>query len=109
MIHRSGFVNILGNPNVGKSTLMNELVGEKLSVVTNKAQTTRRRILGILNGSDFQMVFSDTPGIVRPAYKLHQAMMRSVRTAFTDADVKKVMQLPPEEEPLYIMPIGRLK
>jgi len=87
MAHRSGFVNIIGNPNVGKSTLMNELVGEKLSVVTSKVQTTRHRILGIVNGEDFQIVFSDTPGIVRPAYKLHQSMMRTVRTAFTDADV----------------------
>ncbi|MBN1158931.1 MAG: GTPase Era [Bacteroidales bacterium] len=87
MRHKSGFVNIIGNPNTGKSTLMNALVGEKLSVVTSKAQTTRHRILGIVNGPDFQIVFSDTPGIVKPAYKLHHAMMKSVRTAFTDADV----------------------
>jgi len=87
MTHKSGFVNILGNPNVGKSTLMNELVGERISIITSKAQTTRHRILGVVNGEDFQMVFSDTPGIVKPVYKLHDSMMRSVRTAFTDADV----------------------
>lgn len=87
MVHKSGFVNIIGNPNVGKSTLMNELTGEKLSVVTNKAQTTRHRILCIMNGEDFQIIFSDTPGIVKPAYKLHHSMMRTVQTAFTDADV----------------------
>jgi GTPase len=84
---KSGFVNIIGNPNVGKSTLMNELVGEKLSIITAKAQTTRHRILGIVNGDAFQIVFSDTPGIVKPVYMLHDSMMRSVRTAFTDADV----------------------
>ncbi|HJZ40303.1 MAG TPA: GTPase Era [Bacteroidales bacterium] len=87
MTYKSGFVNILGNPNVGKSTLMNELVGERISIITSKAQTTRHRILGVVNGEDFQMVFSDTPGIVKPVYKLHDSMMRSVRTAFTDADV----------------------
>jgi len=87
MSFKSGFVNIIGNPNVGKSTLMNELVGEQLSVVNPKAQTTRHRILGIVNGEDFQAVFSDTPGIVKPAYKLHEAMMRFVKTAFSDADI----------------------
>lgn len=87
MTYKSGFVNILGNPNVGKSTLMNELVGERISIITSKAQTTRHRILGVVNGEDFQMVFSDTPGIVKPVYKLHDSMMRSVRTAFTDADI----------------------
>src|SRR3972149_11677742 len=87
MTYKSGFVNILGNPNVGKSTLMNELVGERISIITSKAQTTRHRILGVVNGEDFQMVFSDTPGIVKPVYKLHDSVMRSVRTAFTDADV----------------------
>jgi GTP-binding protein Era len=87
MTHKSGFVNIVGNPNVGKSTLMNELVGEKLSIITSKAQTTRHRILGIVNGENFQLIFSDTPGIVKPVYKLHDSMMRSVRTAFSDADV----------------------
>jgi GTPase len=84
---KSGFVNIIGNPNVGKSTLMNELVGEKLSVITAKAQTTRHRILGIVNGENFQIVFSDTPGIVKPVYKMHESMMRFVRTAISDADV----------------------
>ncbi|RPJ69273.1 MAG: GTPase Era [Alphaproteobacteria bacterium] len=84
---KSGFINILGNPNVGKSTLMNELVGERLSIITSKAQTTRHRILGILNGEDFQMVFSDTPGIVKPVYKLHENMMHLVRSAFSDADI----------------------
>jgi GTPase len=87
MMHKSGFVNIIGNPNVGKSTLMNELVGERLSIITSKAQTTRHRILGIVNGENFQIIFSDTPGIVKPVYKLHDSMMRFVRTAFTDADV----------------------
>ncbi|MFO7371225.1 MAG: GTPase Era [Bacteroidales bacterium] len=86
-MYKSGFVNIIGNPNVGKSTLMNELVGERLSIITSKAQTTRHRILGIVNGSDFQIIFSDTPGIVKPVYKMHENMMRFVRTAITDADV----------------------
>jgi len=87
MAHRSGFVNILGNPNVGKSTVMNSLVGEKLSIITSKAQTTRHRILGIVNGDDFQIVYSDTPGILKPKYKLHEAMMSYVNIALTDADV----------------------
>lgn len=87
MSHRSGFVNILGNPNVGKSTIMNALVGEKLSIVTSKAQTTRHRILGIVNGDDFQIVYSDTPGIIRPRYKLQESMMNFVNTALTDADI----------------------
>lgn len=85
--HRSGFVNIIGNPNVGKSTLMNAWVGEKLSIITSKAQTTRHRILGIVNGDDFQMILSDTPGIIKPAYQLQNAMMQFVSTAFEDADV----------------------
>jgi len=87
MNHRSGFVNILGNPNVGKSTIMNALVGEKLSIITSKAQTTRHRIMGIVSGEDFQIVYSDTPGIVRPKYQLHQSMMNFVKTALTDADI----------------------
>ncbi len=87
MAHKSGFVNILGNPNVGKSTIMNALVGEKLSIITSKSQTTRHRILGIVNGDDFQIVFSDTPGIIKPAYKLQEAMMQSVYTAISDADL----------------------
>jgi GTP-binding protein Era len=86
MKHRSGFVNILGNPNVGKSTIMNALVGEKLSIITSKAQTTRHRIMGIVNGDDFQIVYSDTPGILRPKYKLQEAMMGFVNSALTDAD-----------------------
>ena len=85
--HKSGFVNIIGNPNVGKSTLMNALVGEKLSIVTAKAQTTRHRIMGIVNGEDYQLVFSDTPGILRPSYKLQESMMNFVETAIGDADV----------------------
>jgi len=87
MNHRSGFVNILGNPNVGKSTIMNSLVGEKLSIITSKAQTTRHRIMGIVNGDDFQIVYSDTPGILKPRYKLQEAMMNFVNTALRDADV----------------------
>jgi GTPase len=87
MSHRSGFVNILGNPNVGKSTIMNALVGEKLSIITSKAQTTRHRIMGIVNGDDFQIVYSDTPGILTPKYKLQESMMNYVNIALTDADV----------------------
>jgi GTP-binding protein Era len=84
---KSGFVNIIGNPNVGKSTLMNALVGERLSIITAKMQTTRHRIMGIVNGDDYQIVFSDTPGIIAPHYRLHEAMMNSVNTALTDADI----------------------
>jgi GTPase len=87
MTHKAGFVNIIGNPNVGKSTLMNALSGEKLSIITPKAQTTRHRIMGIVNGEDFQIVYSDTPGIVNPHYKLHQSMMHFVESALLDADV----------------------
>ncbi|MBQ6310916.1 MAG: GTPase Era [Bacteroidales bacterium] len=86
-MNRSGFVNIIGNPNVGKSTLMNALVGEKLSIVTAKAQTTRHRIMGIVNGDDYQIVFSDTPGILKPSYELQEAMMNFVDTAIGDADI----------------------
>jgi GTPase len=86
-MHKAGFVNIIGNPNVGKSTLMNAFVGEKLSIITSKAQTTRHRILGIVNGEDFQMVLSDTPGIIKPAYELQKSMMDFVKSAFEDADV----------------------
>ena len=85
--HKSGFVNIIGKPNVGKSTLMNALVGERISIITSKAQTTRHRIMGILNGDNFQIVYSDTPGILDPKYKLHDSMMEFVNTAFTDADI----------------------
>ena len=87
MSHRSGFVNILGNPNVGKSTIMNVLVGEKLSIISPKAQTTRHRIMGIVNGENFQIVYSDTPGILKPRYKLQETMMHSVNSALTDADL----------------------
>ena len=86
-MHKSGFVNIIGNPNVGKSTLMNAFVGEKLSIITSKAQTTRHRILGIVNGDNFQIIFSDTPGIIKPAYRLQTSMMESVNSAFEDADL----------------------
>jgi len=86
MSHRSGFVNILGNPNVGKSTLMNALVGQKLSIISPKAQTTRHRIMGIVNGDNYQIVYSDTPGILKPRYKLQETMMHSVNSALTDAD-----------------------
>ena len=85
--HKAGFVNIIGNPNVGKSTLMNAFVGEKLSIITSKAQTTRHRILGIVNGDDFQIILSDTPGIIKPAYELQSSMMDAVKSAFEDADV----------------------
>ncbi len=85
--HRAGFVNIIGNPNVGKSTLMNALVGEKLSIVTAKAQTTRHRIMGIVNGEDYQIVYSDTPGILKPNYRLQKSMMDFVETAIGDADI----------------------
>ena len=87
MDHRSGFVNIIGNPNVGKSRLMNALVGEKLSIVTAKAQTTRHRIMGIVNGEDWQIVYSDTPGILKPSYRLQQNMMNFVDGAIGDADI----------------------
>ncbi len=86
-MHKAGFVNIIGNPNVGKSTLMNALVGEKLSIITSKAQTTRHRIMGIVNGEDFQIVYTDTPGIVNPHYKLHESMMGFVNSAVQDADL----------------------
>lgn len=85
--HKAGFVNIIGCPNVGKSTLMNALVGERLSIITSKAQTTRHRIMGIVSGDDYQIVFSDTPGIIKPLYKLQEKMMHFVITALTDADV----------------------
>lgn len=87
MKHKAGFVNIIGNPNVGKSTLMNALVGEKLSIITSKAQTTRHRILGIVNDENYQIIFSDTPGIMKPAYELQESMMVFVKAAFDDADI----------------------
>jgi GTP-binding protein Era len=87
MPHKSGFVNIIGNPNVGKSSIMNQMVGEKLSIITPKAQTTRHRILGMVNSDDYQIVYSDTPGILKPNYKLQEKMMRFVGSAFEDADI----------------------
>jgi GTP-binding protein Era len=85
--HKAGFVNILGNPNVGKSTIMNVLVGEKLSIITSKSQTTRHRIMGIVNGEDFQIIYSDTPGIIKPNYKLQESMMKFAHAALVDADI----------------------
>lgn len=87
IVHKSGFVNIIGNPNVGKSTLMNALVGEKLAIITSKVQTTRHRLMGIVNGDNFQIVYSDTPGIVDPYYKLHEYMMKFIESAMLDADI----------------------
>ncbi len=86
-MHKSGYVNIIGNPNVGKSTLMNAMVGERLSIITSKAQTTRHRILGIVNAEEYQIIFSDTPGIIKPAYELQSSMMDFVKSAFEDADI----------------------
>lgn len=86
-MHKAGFVNIVGNPNVGKSTLMNALVGERISIITSKAQTTRHRIMGIVNGDDFQIVYSDTPGVLKPHYKLQQSMLDFSRSALSDADI----------------------
>jgi GTP-binding protein Era len=95
MSHKAGFVNIIGYPNVGKSTLMNALVGERLSIITSKAQTTRHRILGIVNGEDFQIVYSDTPGIIRnPAYKMHGRMNNYIESALMDADIILLMTEP---------------
>jgi len=112
MEHRSGFVNIIGNPNVGKSTLMNALVGEKLSIVTAKAQTTRHRIMGIVNGEGWQIVYSDTPGILRPSYRLQQNMMNFVDGAIGDADiilyVTDTVETPDKNEE-YVSKLGRLQ
>ena len=87
MEHKAGFVNIVGNPNVGKSTLMNDLVGERISIITSKAQTTRHRIMGIVNTPDYQIVFSDTPGVLQPKYKLQESMLNFSEGALVDADV----------------------
>lgn len=87
MAHKAGFVNIVGNPNVGKSTIMNALVGEKISIITSKAQTTRHRIMGIVNSDDFQIIYSDTPGVLKPQYKLQETMLRYAQSAIEDADV----------------------
>jgi GTP-binding protein Era len=108
--HRAGFVNIIGNPNVGKSTLMNKLVGEKLSIITPKAQTTRHRIFGIINSDDFQIVVSDTPGIIDPHYSLHKSMMQFVETALQDADIVLYMTDiydNPEKNPLYVERVAK--
>lgn len=96
--HKSGFVSIIGNPNVGKSTLMNALVGKELSIITHKAQTTRHRILGIVNGDHFQLVISDTPGVIKPAYEMQTSMMNFVKEALVDADVLLYMVTPEEKE-----------
>jgi GTP-binding protein Era len=109
MAHKAGFVNIIGNPNVGKSTLMNVLVGERVSIITSKAQTTRDRIMGIVNGDDFQIVYSDTPGFIDPGYKLHEKMMKSVQTAFTDADIMLFMTDVTESEKSTEATVEKLK
>lgn len=109
MAHKSGFVNIVGSPNVGKSTLMNRLVGEKLSIVTSKAQTTRHRILGIVNDEDYQIVFSDTPGVVNASYKLHENMMGYVNDSIKDADVLLFITEPKETEMNHVETLERIK
>jgi len=109
MSHRAGFVNIVGSPNVGKSTLMNQMVGEKLSIVTSKAQTTRHRIHGIVNGEDYQVVYSDTPGVVNAAYKLHEAMMSYVESSFKDADILLFITDIYESEMNHVATLERVK
>ena len=109
MSHKAGFVSIVGSPNVGKSTLMNQLVGEKLSIVTSKAQTTRHRIHGIVNGEDYQMVFSDTPGVVNAAYKLHNAMMSYVESTFKDADIMLFITDIYESEMNHVETLSRIQ
>lgn len=110
--HKAGFVAIVGKPNAGKSTLMNALIGEKLAIITPKAQTTRHRIMGILSGEDYQIVFSDTPGVIRPKYKLHESMMKYVGTAISDADIVvlviDVHEQFPEEEMLKMIPSKKI-
>jgi GTPase len=100
--HKAGFVAIVGKPNVGKSTLMNALIGEKLSIVTSKAQTTRHRIMGFINGEDFQIIYSDTPGVLKPQYELHKSMMKFVNTSLEDSDVvlllKEMGETPEKDE-----------
>ena len=111
-MHKSGFVNIVGNPNVGKSTLMNVLVGERLSIITSKAQTTRHRIMGIVNGDDFQMVYSDTPGVLQPNYKLQEQMLEFSRSALVDADVLLYVtdvQDNPEKNADFLEKVKRIK
>ena len=109
MEHKSGFVNIIGNPNVGKSTLMNVMVGERMSIITPKAQTTRDRIMGIVNGDDFQIVYSDTPGVIEPGYELHERMMKSVYTAVSDADIILFMTDMTESEKSTAPTVEKLK
>lgn len=109
MSHKAGYVNIVGSPNVGKSTLMNQMVGEKLSIVTSKAQTTRHRIHGIVNGDDYQVVYSDTPGVVNAAYKLHEAMMSSVESSFKDADILLFITDIYESEMNHVATLERIK
>lgn len=112
IMHKSGFVNIVGNPNVGKSTLMNVLVGERLSIITSKAQTTRHRIMGIVNGEDFQMVYSDTPGVLQPNYKLQEQMLEFSRSALVDADVLLYVtdvQDNPDKNSDFLEKVKRLK
>lgn len=111
-MHKSGFVNIIGNPNVGKSTLMNALVGEKLAIATEKAQTTRHRIMGIANGDDYQIIYSDTPGILKPVYRMQEAMMNFVTGALTDADILIYVTdtvESPEKNKVYLEKVNRLE
>lgn len=108
MAHKAGFVNIIGSPNVGKSTLMNALVGEKVSIINSKAQTTRHRIMGIVSGEDFQIVYSDTPGVLHPAYKMQEGMMGFVNSAFQDADVFLLVTDIEEDRPAVPDVIERL-
>jgi len=110
--HKSGYISIIGNPNVGKSTLMNALVGKDLSIITHKAQTTRHRILGIVNGDHFQMVFSDTPGVIKPVYEMQSSMMNFVKEALVDADVLIYMVTVDEQglkEPAFLERIKKSK
>jgi GTPase len=108
-MHKAGFVNIIGNPNAGKSTLMNALVGERISIITSKAQTTRHRIMGIVNGDDFQVVYSDTPGIIVPKYKLHEGMMQFVGTALADADIILLVVDLKDKEPIEPGTLEKIK
>ena len=109
MVHKAGFVNILGSPNVGKSTLMNGIVGERLSIITSKKQTTRHRIMGIVNGDDFQIVYSDTPGVVNAGYKLHERMMKYVNTAISDGDVLLFVTDPFEDEMNHVDTLRKIE
>lgn len=107
--HRAGFVNIIGLPNAGKSTLMNALLGQKLSIVTAKAQTTRHRIMGILNGDDYQIVYSDTPGVLDPKYKLHEGMMKAVGSALSDADLILMVIDASDKTPFHADTLNKIK